>query len=143
MKIHLITIGKPKLVYAKLGWDEYFGRLGHYHQLRVTQLADKYADDADKILAAAGSSYKVALAIDGQQFGSRELADFLQKRELAAQEVSFIIGGPEGLPEEVIAKADFRWSLGRLTLPHDLAMVNLLETLYRSSTIIAGHPYHK
>jgi 23S rRNA (pseudouridine1915-N3)-methyltransferase len=74
---------------------------------------------------------------------SENLAEFLVKRALDAREVSFIIGGPEGLPETVRAQADYQWSLGPLTLPHDLAMVVTLEALYRSSTITAGLPYHK
>lgn len=143
MKLHIITIGKPKLSYAQAGWDEYLVRLKRYHDIKVTQLADKYAYDKDKILEAAGSSYKVVLEITGKQYSSPELADFLKKRELEAREVCLIIGGPEGLPQEVIQKADFALSFSKLTFPHDLAMVILLEALYRASTINAGIPYHK
>jgi len=142
MKLHIITIGKPKLPYAIKGWEEYWGRLKHYHQVRVTHIADKY-NDAAHIIEAAGHSYRVAMVIHGKQFSSPELAEFLAKRELNSKEISFIIGGPEGLPQEIIDTADYRWSLGALTLPHDLAMVVLLETLYRASTINASHPYHK
>ena len=142
MKLHIITIGKPKLAYAQAGWEEYWGRLKHYHQLRATHIPDKN-NDAIHILDAAGNSFKVVLAIDGKQFSSPTLADFLAKYELAGREVSFIIGGPEGLPPEVTGAADYAWSLGDLTMPHDLAMVFLLETLYRASTINVGHPYHK
>ncbi len=143
MKLHIITIGKPKLAYAQAGWDEYFGRLKRYHDVKVTQLADKYAYDENKILETTGSSYKVVLEITGKQYTSPELADFLKKRELEAREVCLIIGGPEGLPQEVIQKADFALSFSKLTFPHDLAMVILLESLYRASTINAGIPYHK
>ncbi len=143
MKLHIITIGKPKLSYAQAGWDEYLVRLKRYHDIKVTQLADKYAYDKDKILETAGSSYKVVLEITGKQYSSPELADFLKKRELEAREVCLIIGGPEGLPQEVIQKADFALSFSKLTFPHDLAMVVLLEALYRASTINAGIPYHK
>ncbi|MFA5004097.1 MAG: 23S rRNA (pseudouridine(1915)-N(3))-methyltransferase RlmH [Candidatus Saccharimonadales bacterium] len=143
MNIQLVTVGKPKLAYAKSGWDEYLARLQRQHTIRVTQLADKFAYDAPKILEASSGTYRVALVIEGQQFSSQGLAEFLQKRELESREVSFIIGGPEGLPAEVIEKSDFKWSLGKLTLPHDLAMVVALEALYRASTINAGRPYHK
>jgi 23S rRNA (pseudouridine1915-N3)-methyltransferase len=67
----------------------------------------------------------------------------LGKKSLDEKELCFIIGGPEGLPSTVQAAMDFQWSLSRLTLPHDLAMVTLVETLYRASTINAGQPYHK
>jgi len=142
MKIHIITVGSPKLSYAKDGWQEYFQRLGHYHQLRVTHIADKHNDTAH-LLDAASNGYKVAMVIEGKQFSSPDLSAWLDKRALDGREICFIIGGPEGLPQEVIDASDYRWSLSQLTLPHDLAMVFLLETLYRASTISAGQPYHK
>lgn len=142
MKLHIITIGKPKLDYAKLGWDEYLKRLQRYHSVRITHLADKYADDADKIIAATGNSYRVGLIIEGEQLTSRQLAAFLDLRALESKEVCFIIGGPDGLPSAAQTAMDFQWSFSKLTLPHDLAMVTLLETLYRASTINAGTPYH-
>ena len=116
--------------------------MSHYHQVRVTHIADKH-NDAAHILEAAGSAYKVALAIEGKQFSSEELSEFLQRHERMSKEVAFIIGGPEGLPAEVINHANHHLSLGKLTLPHDLAMVVVLEALYRASTINSGHPYHK
>jgi 23S rRNA (pseudouridine1915-N3)-methyltransferase len=143
MKIHIMTVGEPKLAYAKAGWQEYLKRLQHYHTVRVTHIADKWAYDATYLLQTTGNAYKVALAIDGKQFTSPELAGFLEKRALDAREVCFIIGGPEGLPAAVIDQADLELGLSKLTFPHDLAMVVLLETLYRASTISAGHPYHK
>lgn len=143
MKLHIVTVGKPKLEYAKRGWDEYFIRLQRLHTVRLTQLADKFAYDSNKILEAVQGTYVVALEIQGHELSSPALADFLSKRELDAREVSLLIGGPEGLPEMVRQQADYQWSLGRLTLPHDLAMVVTLEALYRASTINAGLPYHK
>jgi 23S rRNA (pseudouridine1915-N3)-methyltransferase len=143
MKLHIITIGKPKLRYAQAGWEEYLTRLQQQHTVRVTHLADKWAYDASAILKAAAKTYVVALVIDGRELSSEALADFLEKRSIESREVSFVIGGPEGLPEEVITHADFQWSLSKLTLPHDLAMVVTLEALYRASTIREGHPYHK
>ena len=137
MKIHVITVGEPKLAYAKAGWQEYFGRLKHYHSLRVTHIPDKYAYDANYLLNVCGNGYKAALVIEGKQLSSPELAEFLEKRAMDGRELCLIIGGPEGLPQQVINAADFAWSLSKLTLPHDLAMVVVLETLYRASTINA------
>lgn len=142
MKIHIITVGSPKLSYAKQGWDEYWNRLKHFHDIRVTHIADKN-NDASHILAASGNSFKIALVIDGAQFDSSELASFLEEKALDGRGLSFIIGGQDGLPMEVIEKSDYRWSFSRLTFPHDLAMVVLLEALYRASTINAGQPYHR
>ena len=143
MKLHIITVGEPKLAYAKAGWSEYLKRLQHYHTIRVTHVADKWAYDAAYLMQTAGNSYKIALVIDGKQFTSPELAKFLEKRALEGREVSLLIGGPEGLPQEVINQCNLQLGLSRLTFPHDLAMVVLLEALYRAGTISAGQPYHK
>jgi 23S rRNA (pseudouridine1915-N3)-methyltransferase len=143
MKIHIVTVGKPKLAYAQEGWEEYIGRLQRLHTLRVTHLADKHADDIAKISETVRGTYVVALEITGEDLDSHALADFLRSRELEAREVSFVIGGPDGLPAATRETADFRWSLSRLTLPHDLAMVVTLEAVYRASTINAGLPYHR
>lgn len=140
--MHLITIGKPKLEYAKLGFAEYLKRLRYYHEVKVTHIPDKH-NDASHILEAAGNSYKVGLAIEGQGMSSPELAEFLEKQALGGKEVSFLIGGPDGLPDEIVEQLDYKWSLGKQTLPHDLAMLVLAETLYRASTIAAGQPYHR
>jgi 23S rRNA (pseudouridine1915-N3)-methyltransferase len=142
MKLHIITIGEPKLAYARAGWKEYFGRLKHYHDLRVTHISDKQ-NNTKAILQSAGESYKVALVKEGVQLASPGLAQFLEKRSLESREVSFVIGGPDGLPAEVLDKTDYQLSFSQLTFPHDLAMVILLEALYRASTITAGTPYHK
>ncbi len=142
MKIHLITIGQPKLAYAQHGWAEYTKRLGHFHQLRITHIPDKQ-NTAEQILATAGTAYKVAMVIDTKQISSPELARFLETQAGQGRELCFIIGGPDGLQPEVIKAADKQLSLSQLTFPHDLAMVVLAEALYRASTIAAGHPYHR
>jgi len=143
MKLHIVTIGEPKLAYAKAGWQEYLTRLQRYHQVRVTHLADKWANDSEHILEMCGSAYKVGLIIHGQELSSEELAGFLDKRAVEGREVCFVIGGPDGLPSEVQKQMDFAWSFSKLTFPHDLAMVVLAETLYRASTINSNHPYHR
>ncbi len=143
MKLHIVTIGKPKLAYTVAGWDEYLSRLQRLYTVRVTHLADKYADDAAKIRETTADSYVVALEITGTILSSHELTDFLSKRELEAREVSLLIGGPDGLPQTIRQTVDYRWSLSRLTLPHDLAMVVTLEALFRAGTINAGLPYHR
>lgn len=143
MKLRIVTIGKPRMAYAKTGWDEYLRRLQRLHQVRVTHLADKFAYDAPHILGEIKGTIPVVLEINGAEYTSEKLAEFLRVRELESREVSFIIGGPEGLPQAVREAANYQWSLGRLTLPHDLAMVVTLEALYRASTINTGLPYHK
>jgi 23S rRNA (pseudouridine1915-N3)-methyltransferase len=143
MKIQIVTVGKPKLEYAKQGFEEYFTRFSRLHTVHHIVIADKYAYDANYILEATKGTVRVILEITGTEYTSELLADFMRKRELESREVSLIIGGPEGLPQAVRDMADYQWSLGRLTLPHDLAMVVTLEALYRASTINARLPYHK
>lgn len=143
MKLHIVTVGKPKLPYATQGWSDYLTRLQRLHTVRITHLADKYADDVAKFQEVTAGTYTVALEITGKDLTSHQLADFLTKRELEAREVTFVIGGPDGLPQAIRTGADYQWSLSRLTLPHDLAMVVTLEALFRASTIKAGLPYHR
>lgn len=143
MKIHLVVIGKPKLAYAKQGFDEYLARLQRLHTVRVSHIADKHAYSVAEILSASKGTVSIVMEITGQQYSSQELAVFLKQREIESKEISIIIGGPEGLPHEVRTRADYLWSIGKHTLPHDLAMVVTLEALYRASTINAGLPYHK
>jgi 23S rRNA (pseudouridine1915-N3)-methyltransferase len=145
VKLHIITVGAPKLQYARLGFDEYISRLKHYHGVRITHVADKH-NDAGHLLAAAGKAHKVALVIQSasaREFSSPELAQYIQQRNLAGSETAFIIGGPDGLPPEILQASNLLWSFGRLTYPHDLAMLILAEALYRASTIAAGQPYHR
>lgn len=143
MKLHILTIGSPKLRYAQMGFEEYRMRLSRHHALRVTHLGDKWSNDAEHILQASAKAYKISLVIDGgTELSSHALADFLNKRETEGREVCCMIGGPDGLPQAVIDQSDFRWSLSPLTFPHDLAMVIVSEALYRATTIGAGHPYH-
>jgi 23S rRNA (pseudouridine1915-N3)-methyltransferase len=142
MKLHVITIGEPKLPYAKLGWSEYFQRIEHYYPIKATHIADKH-NDVRHILQAAEGSYVVALSNFGRQFSSEAFAAYLKNQERHVKTLSLIIGGPDGLPEAVLKKADFTLSLSDLTLQHDLAMVVLLEAIYRACTINAGLPYHK
>lgn len=145
MKIHIVTIGEPKLAYAKAGWEEYIARLRHYHTVKISHISDKHNDDTH-ILDACHSGtnpYIVALTINGPQLTSRLLAKFMEDKTNQARELCLVIGGPDGLSENVIAKADRCLGLSALTFPHDLAMVVLAEALYRASTLNSGHPYHR
>jgi len=145
MRLHLITVGAPKLAYARAGWAEYTGRLERYHKLRVTQLSGSTpTKEGEAMLKAAGRAPIIALDPRGQIWSSEELSAYIERQGVQGTgELAFCIGGPDGHSNELRAAARALWSLGHLTLPHDLAMVVLSEALYRSATISAGEPYHR
>ena len=87
--------------------------------------------------------YVVALDERGPEFATAELARWLEERRRSGLDLTFLIGGPDGLAPEVLDRSQQRWSLSRLTLPHGMVRVILAEQLYRASTILAGHPYHR
>ncbi len=85
----------------------------------------------------------IALDMLGKSFSSEELALKLTQLQQISSHLCFIIGGPEGLSNEILTLCDERWSLSKLTLPHPLVRIILLESLYRAWSIINNHPYHK
>jgi len=129
MRLHLITVGEPRLAYARAGWDEYALRLKHYHKLQVTRVSGSTPQkESQAILRAAGRAPLVALDPRGRQFGSPELSAFIDAQGLAGTgELAFAVGGPDGHSDELRAVAHTLWSLGALTLPHDLAVVLTAE----------------
>lgn len=145
MRLHLITVGEPKLAYARAGWDEYEKRLRRYHKLQVSRVTGKTQQaESEAVLRAAGKSPLILLDPRGKQFSSEKLSEYLDGQALGGVgELAFAIGGPDGHTDELRSRAHLLWSLGELTLPHDLAMLVLVEALYRAATISAGEPYHR
>lgn len=145
MRLHLITVGEPRLAYARAGWEEYATRLRRYHKLQVSRVSGKtQAAESEAIRKAAGKAPLILLDPRGQQFTSEALSTYLDARALGGTgELAFGVGGPDGHTDGLRAGASALWSLGALTLPHDLAMVVLAEALYRAATISAGEPYHR
>ena len=142
MKLKIITIGEPKLSFAREGFSEYIKRLGAYHSVQVQHLKDGTKDE--KILDVIDNTFCVVLDKGGKEFSSKELAHFLDEKAVqGVGEVCFVVGGPDGHSDEIRSRADTVWSFGKMTLPHDLAMVVLTEALYRASTINVNHPYHR
>lgn len=142
MKITLVTVGKPKLVFAQEGLAEYHKRLGRFVECELIHIKDG-KDVDEKIIKTIGHDFCVILDEKGRSMSSRELADFLEIKKNSSQNVSFVIGGPDGHSQKIKDRADFTWSLSSLTFPHDIAMMITLETLYRSFSILENHPYHR
>ncbi|NLO89942.1 MAG: 23S rRNA (pseudouridine(1915)-N(3))-methyltransferase RlmH [Clostridia bacterium] len=159
MEIHIIAVGKLKEKFFKEAAGEYLKRLKRFAKVKVIEVKDEpippnpSPGDRERILKAEGErimrylkedSYIVALDISGEEHSSEELA--LKFQELLLRGISrlaFIIGGPLGLSSSVISKYRWQLSLSKLTFPHQLARVVLLEQIYRCLTIINGEPYHR
>lgn len=159
MKITVITVGKIKEKYLKDAIAEYSKRLSKYCKMEIVEVADeKIPDNASEtvetmIRAKEGErilkyvkddAYVVTLEIKGRQVTSEELADKIDTLGIqGTSHITFIIGGSIGLGEEVLARSDYALSFSKMTFPHQLMRVILLEQIYRSYRIIHGEPYHK
>ncbi len=100
--------------------------------------------EGERILAQlAPRDFVIALDEHGRQFTTREFATWLKDRMQDGRDLAFLIGGPDGHAPDVLARADLKWSLSKLTLPHPMVRVVLGEQLYRAHTVISGHPYHR
>ncbi|MEP6897182.1 MAG: 23S rRNA (pseudouridine(1915)-N(3))-methyltransferase RlmH [Rhodanobacter sp.] len=155
MRARLIAVGERMPGWVAEGYAEYRKRLSHELPLELIELKPGFRgkgrddvramqDEGIAILAALPhDAHVVALDGGGKTWSSEELAVQLAHWRMAGRELAFLIGGPDGHAAEVLARADQRWSLGPLTLPHMLVRLVLAEQLYRATTIIAGHPYHR
>ena len=159
MRITLITVGKIKEKYLKDAIAEYTKRLSKYCKLEIIEVADeKTPDNAREVVEHAirvkeaerilryikDDAYVITLEINGKQLSSEELADKIDKLGVqGTSHIIFIIGGSIGLGEDVLKKSDFALSFSKMTFPHQLMRVILLEQVYRSYRIISGEPYHK
>lgn len=159
MKINIVCVGKIKEKYLKLGIDEFKKRLSKYCKLEIIELDDEKAPEnlsdkemgmikdkeGKKILSKIKhNSYVIALAIDGKNLSSEELAEVINKLGIrGVSNITFVIGGSLGLSDEVLSRADYKLSFSKMTFPHQLMRLILLEQVYRSYRINNGEPYHK
>ena len=159
MKIKLVVVGKLKEKYLKDGIAEYVKRMGTMLPLEIIELADeKIPDNAsekeaealkkregEKILSRIQAGDQLAiLAIQGKLMSSEEVADFVKKAEVyGTGNLVFVIGGSLGLSKEVYQRSDLQISFGRMTLPHQLMRLVLVEQIYRAQMINRGSDYHK
>ena len=152
MQLTLLAVGKLRPVWRAAA-DEYLGRLGRYARTEEFEVRDAgNAASAEEGCRQEGArlreriragTHLVALDREGRMWSSQELAVRLDRWRLAAKPVTLIVGGSHGLDPELLAGCDERWSLGALTLPHELARVVVYEQLFRAWTILRGEPYHK
>ena len=159
MKISIVCVGRLKEKYWTAAVDEYSKRLGKYIKLDITELPDEKAPESmsvaqerqvkekegERILKAIkDDAFVVTLEIEGKQLTSVELAGFIsEKMTRGVSHIAFVIGGSLGLSDEVIKKSDYHLSFSKMTFPHQLMRVVLLEQIYRACRINAGEHYHK
>lgn len=159
MKITVISVGKLKEKFHREAVEEYRKRLSRYCKLEEIELPDeKTPDGAGELLEkqikdkegerilyhVKEGVYVIALAIEGKMLDSVELAGKIQELGIrGSSHLVFIIGGSLGLSESVLQRADYKLSFSRMTFPHQLMRVILLEQIYRGYRIMQGAPYHK
>jgi 23S rRNA (pseudouridine1915-N3)-methyltransferase len=154
MILRLLAAGTKLPQWMNDGVNDYAVRLKGEYKFELVEIplgqrgsgdtARAIAKEGERMLAAlANKPYVVALQVTGKAFTTEQLAKFLEARSHDGRDVAFCIGGPEGLSAEVDARADMRWSLSPLTLPHGLARVVVAEALYRAVSVIKGLPYHR
>jgi 23S rRNA (pseudouridine1915-N3)-methyltransferase len=159
VNIAIFSIGRLKEKYLKQGIAEYLKRLGSYAKVEIIELPDEKAPEnlseaemeqvkkaeGNKILSKIGQdTYVIALAIDGKQQSSEELAKTIdQLATYGKSKIAFVIGGSLGLSEDVLRRADAKLSFSKMTFPHQLMRLILLEQIYRAFKINRNEPYHK
>lgn len=154
MRFLIISVGQKMPDWVAAGVREYAGRLpGNLLQLVELPLGTRtkagdprraQAEESQRLLKAIPDGARVvALDPRGRSFSTEALAGKLDGWLQEGRDVAFLIGGPEGLSDECLARSDERWSLSALTFPHMLVRVILAEQLYRAWTILRNHPYHR
>ena len=158
LNIRIICVGKFKEKYWEAASAEYIKRLGAYCSISVTEVreeklpANASAADERNVIDAEGRSilskvakgdWVIALDVRGRELSSEDIAGKIRETAFTHSTIDFIIGGSLGLSDEVKRRADLRLSFGKITLPHQLARVVLLEQIYRAFKINAGETYHK
>ena len=159
MKIRVICVGKIKEKFYRMAIDEYIKRLGRYCKPEIIEVADeKTPDNASETVEDAirnkegerllkyirDDAFVITLEIGGEQLTSENFARKINELGIrGTSHIQFVIGGSIGLGKEVLNRSDYALSFSKMTFPHQLMRVILLEQIYRSYRIISGEPYHK
>ena len=155
LKITLVALGNKMPAWVNQGVQEFAKRLQDGVALTIVEIPllrrGKSADlvrimekEAREVLSAIPhGSCVIALDVNGESFTSEQLATKLERLQQTNSHLCFIIGGPEGLNAQILTNSHQRWSLSKLTMPHPIVRIVLLESLYRAWSILHNHPYHK
>ena len=152
MKVNIVCVGKIKEKFFTDAIAEYKKRLSRFCVFNIIEVdeaskidnLEKKSEAEGNLLLAKCTGVVVALDAKGKMLSSPEIADYIKKKEVSGySEMTFVIGGSNGLSPAVIKRADFVLSFGNITFPHQLFRVVLSEQIYRAFTILSGLPYHK
>jgi 23S rRNA (pseudouridine1915-N3)-methyltransferase len=145
MKHTILAAGKPALAYAKTGVAEYLKRLGRYGSYSLKHVKDGNSEDVSaRLHDASEGTLRIVLDERGESLTTAQISTRIQDWELRGMKrASYLIGASDGHTQILREKADLVWALSPLTLQHELALLVLLEQLYRVATIHRGEPYHR
>jgi 23S rRNA (pseudouridine1915-N3)-methyltransferase len=155
MRIRVLAVGSRMPDWVRETFSDYALRLRSSLKLTLLEIpagpraAHRGAQAALRIeakrllVALRPKEFVVALDEKGDEFTTRQFASWVDARRHASRDVAFLIGGPDGFDSEVLARADFKLSLSRLTLPHAFVRVLIAEQLYRAQSLLENHPYHR
>jgi 23S rRNA (pseudouridine1915-N3)-methyltransferase len=146
VKFRFLWVGKTKDKNWRALADEYFARLSHFVRCEITEIKDSGKEIESKLILEKlnQSSFVCLLDVKGSPISSHDLAGKVENwQNRGFKEITFVIGGAEGVASEVVERADYSLSLSFLTFTHEMARVVMLEQLYRAFTIIKGFPYQK
>ncbi len=154
MRLRIISVGHRMPDWVTLACAEYIKRMPREFSIEILEIKPEkraagnnaeniQAVEAKRILAAAGKDFLVACDEHGLELTTLHLAEKLKHWQALSHDVSFVIGGADGLHPSLKQRADFLWSLSKLTLPHAFVRVLLCEQLYRAHSITQNHPYHR
>ena len=143
--IRVVCVGKIKEKFYRDAIDEYLKRMSKYHKVEIVEVMDSnMKNEAVEILKKiTDKEFVVTLEIDGNNISSLELSNFIDKTLINNSVITFVIGGSDGLDEEVKRRSNYKLSFSKMTFPHQLFRVILLEQIYRSFKIINNETYHK
>lgn len=155
MLFKIISVGTKIPTWVSNAFQEYKSRFPKNINIELIEIPiakRSKGNDVAKLIALEGkkilshiknSDLNVALEVKGNQWTTHELAKNLQNWEIEYRVVNFIIGGPDGIDNNCLALAQYKWSLSKLTFPHNLVRILLIEQLYRANSILNNHPYHR
>ena len=143
--IRIICVGKIKETFYKEAIEEYLKRLQKYHKIIIDEIIDSDIKTEGKLILEKikEKDYVITLEITGKEMNSLEFSEYLNKTFIINSNITFIIGGSDGLDNKVKERANYKISFSKLTFPHQLFRVILLEQIYRSFKIINNESYHK